>query len=242
MTVGIASVGCVRSTEGDAISVPSVATATRTSDTRTSVPVPADLDAEDCSARDIASDLGDPAESVDVMRCYGDWALISIGTLGDTTSLVRHADSGWVRFAGFPSAMCRGFAAAQGAPDELLVNFPDCAENPPGGDLGLSVPMSVPSCDGMGIVVVGNAVDPASYASEVQHLLDANPGSSYLRTDRSCPSLRQADERGNAIYAVYFYAGYTHGEVCAAVRDRGGDAYGKVLDRESDPAAVVECR
>src|SRR5690348_8050756 len=61
-------------------------------------------------------------------------------------------------------------------------------------DLNVSVPMSHPPCDGTGIVVLGNAVNPGQYADDVQRLLDTFPGSSYLRTDESCPSLRHASD------------------------------------------------
>ena len=98
-----------------------------------------------------------------------------------------------------------------------------------GGDLGVSVPMSRPPCDGTGIVVLGNAVTPGQYAADVQRLLDAFPGSSYLRTDQSCPSLRQASDAGNPIYAVYRVAGRTYDEICAAVHAAGDGAYGRML-------------
>lgn len=93
----------------------------------------------------------------------------------------------------------------------------------------------------MGIVVVANAVAPGSYVEEIAAHLDAHPGASYLRTDRSCPSLRQATEEGNPIYAVYFPAGESTSELCSAVRARGGDAYGKWLDTVTDPRSLVEC-
>lgn len=65
------------------------------------------------------------------------------------------------------------------------------------GDLGIaSTPISVPACDGTGIVVLYSAVDPNSYEQEVAAQLQANPGAQYLRTDNSCPSLRQATAGG----------------------------------------------
>jgi hypothetical protein len=96
-------------------------------------------------------------------------------------------------------------------------------------DLNVSVPMSHPPCDGAGIVVLGNAVTPGQYAEDVQRLLDTFPGSSYLRTDESCPSLRHASDAGNPIYAVYRVAGRTYDDICAAVHAAGGGAYGRVL-------------
>ncbi|WP_137723707.1 hypothetical protein [Prescottella subtropica] len=109
------------------------------------------------------------------------------------------------------------------------------------GDLGLSTPMTVPACDGTGIVVLANATDPASYRTEIQRYLTTYPGASYLRTDRSCPSLRQASDSGDPIYTVYREAGRTTSEVCAAVRAAGGDAYGKRLDGTSDPSTWITC-
>ena len=97
------------------------------------------------------------------------------------------------------------------------------------GDLSVSVPMSHPPCDGTGIVVLGNAVTPGQYPADVQRLLDAFPGSSYLRTDQSCPSLHQTSDAGNPIYAVYRVAGRTYDEICTAVHAAGGTAYGRVL-------------
>jgi hypothetical protein len=107
--------------------------------------------------------------------------------------------------------------------------------------LGLSTPTSYPACDGTGIVVLGNAVKPASYRSEVQRLLDRFPGASFLRTDFACPPLRQRDDSGNLIYAVYRVAGRTAQEVCAAVRSAGGGAYGKWLDTTTDPQYIIPC-
>ena len=115
------------------------------------------------------------------------------------------------------------------------------APSPPSGDLGLGQPMSRPSCNGQGIVVLGSVTTPGQYASGVQRLLAAHPGASYLRTDQTCPSLRAATEEGNPIYAVYQQAGGTTAEVCAAVRSAGGDAYGKWLDYTTDPSFRIPC-
>jgi serine/threonine protein kinase, bacterial len=111
----------------------------------------------------------------------------------------------------------------------------------PFGDLGLATPMSRPSCNGQGIVVLGSVTTPGQYAAGVQRLLAAHPGASYLRTDQTCPSLRAATDDGNPIYAVYRPAGNTGAEVCAAVRSAGGDAYGKWLDYTTDPGYRIPC-
>lgn len=108
-------------------------------------------------------------------------------------------------------------------------------------DLGLSVPLTVPACDGSGIVVIHSAISPGAYAQEVAAALASNPGARYLRTDRSCPSLRQQSTEGSPIYAVYRPSGYTTTELCNDVRLQGGDAYGKWLNTASDPALIVPC-
>ncbi|WP_250887534.1 serine/threonine protein kinase [Rhodococcus sp. WY5] len=109
------------------------------------------------------------------------------------------------------------------------------------GDLGVSKPITVPSCKGTGIVVLANATDPATYASEIQNYLDAFPGSKYLRTDQSCPSLRQVSDSGTAIYTVYRESGNTESKICKDVRAAGGDAYGKWLDTTTDPSTRMTC-
>ncbi len=111
----------------------------------------------------------------------------------------------------------------------------------PSGDLGLSVPITRPACDGMGIVVLGSVTTPGQYASAVQRYLTAYPGAHYLRTDMACPSLRQRSDDGNPIYAVFYPAGYTQSELCAAVRRVGGQAYGRWLDTTTSPDDQITC-
>lgn len=114
-------------------------------------------------------------------------------------------------------------------------------QQPIRGDLALSVPITAPSCDGTGIVVIHSAVDPASYAQEISSALAANPGASYLRTDNSCPSLRQQSDAGNPIYAVYRPAGPTTQSICGAVASGPSGSYGKWLDLTTDPTVIVPC-
>ena len=92
-----------------------------------------------------------------------------------------------------------------------------------------------------GIVVIESVFSPGGYAADVQRLLDTHPGASWLRTDQSCPSLRQATEIGDPIYAVYRVAGYTEADICAGVRAEGGGAYGKWLDTVHMPDYVAPC-
>jgi hypothetical protein len=128
-------------------------------------------------------------------------------------------------------------------PKHTLEPNPPGPPPPPAGgvDLNLGIPISHPTCDGTGIVVLGNAVTPGRYQADVQRLLADNPGASYLRTDQSCPSLRQATETGSPIYAVFRVAGRTPREVCSAVGAAGGNAYGKWLDTAADPSYVIPC-
>ncbi|MCF6389357.1 serine/threonine protein kinase [Mycobacterium sp. MBM] len=107
--------------------------------------------------------------------------------------------------------------------------------------LNVSVPISQPDCDGSGIVVLSNAVTPGRYDAEIQRALNAFPGASYLRTDHSCPSLRQVSDQGTPIYAVYRPAGRSQSAVCSEVRRTGGDAYGKWLDSTTDPRYILPC-
>jgi serine/threonine protein kinase, bacterial len=130
-------------------------------------------------------------------------------------------------------------ATRPGAPPTVVTPPPPTAQ--PSGDLNLPTRISVPQCNGQGIVVLGNVTTPGLYATGVQALLNAHPGASYLRTDHSCPSLRQVSGEGNPIYAVFELGGRTQPEVCAAVNAVGGDAYGKWLDHTTDPTYIIKC-
>ncbi|PQE00372.1 hypothetical protein CYL16_12180 [Mycobacterium sp. EPG1] len=76
-----------------------------------------------CDTAAIARDLG---QNLNVERCYGDWAYVSTGELGDAQSLLRVADGRWTRYTGFPSSYCRDQAQSAGAPGPELRSFPDC--------------------------------------------------------------------------------------------------------------------
>ena len=115
------------------------------------------------------------------------------------------------------------------------------AQQRPSGDLGLTQPMSKPNCDAQGIVVLGNITTPGLYPAGVQQLLDAHPGAFYLRTDQSCPSLRQKDDEGDPICTVFRPAGRTQSEVCEAVSAAGAGTYGKWLDYTHDPGYIIPC-
>jgi serine/threonine-protein kinase len=101
--------------------------------------------------------------------------------------------------------------------------------------------MATPLCNGQRIVILGNVTTPGMYEDAIQQLLIRNPGASYLRTDQSCPSLRQADDEGDPIYAVYRVAGTTDLQARSAVCAAGPGAYGKRLDDTTDPGFLISC-
>lgn len=103
------------------------------------------------------------------------------------------------------------------------------------GDLGISTPISYPSCNDSPIVVYGTAWNDATNASEVEKLLAAHPGSSYMRTDLSCRNFRgpSTDNSGGAdIYAVYGPASSTS-SACQQIA--GTSYYGRVLSNSREP-------
>lgn len=93
----------------------------------------------------------------------------------------------------------------------------------------------------MGIVIVYSATNPNSYRLAVQQALSSHPGSSYLRTDMSCPSLRQSSDDGTPIYAVFYPAGYSKSSVCSMVGQSGPGAYGRWLSTNISPAHKITC-
>lgn len=109
------------------------------------------------------------------------------------------------------------------------------------GDLGLAQPITEPSCDGLGIVITKSAVTPGAYAAEVAAALAATPGSSYLRTDLTCPSLTPSTPSGDPIYAAYVPAGYGRADVCRVLRDSPSGSYGRWLSRSESPDHTVDC-
>lgn len=199
-----------------------------------------------CTAEAISADLGQPI--IVPPRCYDGWAHVTWSAVGDGSGLAHIVDGKWVLYTAFPTMKCPDEARADEVPEAELGNFTMCARDPQGeatgdgaGDLGLSAPITKPTCDGLGIVVVYSATNPSTYATEVGNALAAHPGAKYLRTDESCPSLRQQSDEGNPIYAVYKPAGYSQSEVCAAVRRENDDAYGKWLDMTTDPQVIISC-
>jgi serine/threonine-protein kinase len=118
---------------------------------------------------------------------------------------------------------------------EQPVRPPPVAE----GDLGLSVPVSSPPCDGGYVLFVGAAITPATYATEVQRHLDAYPGASYLYGPGSCPSTTHYRD-GNPVYSVYFGPFGTVEQACTARPAGASDAFVRKLDEEP-PSSFLRC-
>lgn len=146
----------------------------------------------------------------------------------------RHTDGR--EFTVYPADRAPGGAA----PAPTGSAAPTSPAAPAGGDLGLSVPISQPACDGSGIVIVASAIHPESYAADVRAALGRFPGSAYLRTDLTgCSSLNQMSSIGTRIYAVYLPIGTDVAAICADVGRTGG--YGKWLDNSNDQSATIGC-
>lgn len=111
-----------------------------------------------------------------------------------------------------------------------------------GTDAGITVsqPMATPACDGTPIVIYASAVTPGRYEADVQAALDAHPGSSWVRTDRSCTSFAQATADGGPIYAV-FKPFASVAAACAEVAAVGDAAGRRFLDTGSPSTSVYSC-
>lgn len=109
------------------------------------------------------------------------------------------------------------------------------------GDLAIAGrPMQQPSCNGSYITIIASAIGSQATPSGIAAVLDDYSGSSYLRTDQSCPSLRQA-VGGEAIYVVYF-GPYGDDDAACDARTAGPDgAYARQLSNDVGPDHSVNC-
>jgi hypothetical protein len=109
------------------------------------------------------------------------------------------------------------------------------------GDLGIAGhPMTKPACDEQFITVVSNAVLPDTYEQAVHDALDVYPGSSYLRTDQTCSSLRPS-LNGNPIYMIYFGPYFSMSDACDSRSLGPKDAYVRRLSTTYPPEHIVDC-
>jgi serine/threonine-protein kinase len=107
-------------------------------------------------------------------------------------------------------------------------------------DLGLAVPVNIVPCHGQYLTFYSSAINPATYAEEIQASLNARPGSSYLVTEGSCSALNQVSKDGTRIYGVY---SGPHATAALACQARAGvpGAYVKVMNPSTNPEATVVC-
>lgn len=109
------------------------------------------------------------------------------------------------------------------------------------GDLGVEGhPIRRPACDGSYITVIASAVGDDATPAGLGIVLDQYDGSSYLRTDLTCPSLTQSVE-GEPVYVVYFGPFNRDSQACAARDDGPEGAYVRRLSRDLDPTHTVAC-
>ena len=109
------------------------------------------------------------------------------------------------------------------------------------GDLAIpGRPMQQPGCENTYITVIASAVGDQATAGGVANVLDAYPGSNYLRTDQACPSLTQ-DIDGEPIYVVFFGPFAFASDACAARAEGTEGAYARRLSTEVGPDHGVDC-
>ncbi len=109
------------------------------------------------------------------------------------------------------------------------------------GDLGVpGQPMSKPGCDGSYITVLASAIGTEASAVGIGDVLDAYPGSNYLRTDQTCPSLTP-DVDGEPIYVVFFGPFAFDSDACSARADGPEGAYARMLSQDVGPDHTVAC-
>jgi serine/threonine-protein kinase len=107
-------------------------------------------------------------------------------------------------------------------------------------DLGLAVPVNIVPCNGKYLTFYSSAINPATYASEIQASLNARPGASYLVTEGSCSALNQVSKDGTRIYGVYSGPHATAAAACQALAGVPG-GYVKVMNPSTNPEATVAC-
>ncbi len=118
---------------------------------------------------------------------------------------------------------------------------PDSEPDAVTGDLDVpGRPMQRPPCDGGFITIVGSPVGDQATAVAVGAVLDQYPGTNYLRTDQTCPSLAP-DADGEPIYVIYFGPFAVASDACAARAEGPDDAYARTLSDELGPDHSVTC-
>lgn len=118
---------------------------------------------------------------------------------------------------------------------------PGAADGAVPGDLGVAGrPMQQPPCDGGFITVLASAIGGQATAASVGAVLDDYPGSNYLRTDQTCPSLNP-DVDGEPIYVVYLGPFAVDSDACAARSEGPEGSYARQLSDDVGPEHSVDC-
>lgn len=109
------------------------------------------------------------------------------------------------------------------------------------GDLAIpGRPMQRPPCTGEYITIFASAVGAQATADGIADVLEAYPGTEYLRTDQTCSSLRP-DVDGAPIYVVYRGPFAFAEDACTARAEGPEGAYAKQLSNDVPPDQVVSC-
>ena len=118
---------------------------------------------------------------------------------------------------------------------------PDAGDDAVPGDLGVpGRPMQQPACDGSFITVLASPIGDQATAGGVAAVLEQYPGSNYLRTDQTCPSLNPSSN-GQPIYVIFLGPFAFDSDACAARADGPDGAYARQLSDEVGPDHSVNC-
>jgi serine/threonine-protein kinase len=127
------------------------------------------------------------------------------------------------------------------SPTPEVTAAPSAGPDAVAGDLGIAGrPMQRPGCDGAFITILASAVGEQATAGGIANVLESYPGSNYLRTDQTCPSLNPAVD-GKPIYVVYFGPFAFDSDACAARAEGPEGAYARILSSELGPDHGVPC-
>lgn len=110
------------------------------------------------------------------------------------------------------------------------------------GDLGVpGHAMQKPDCNGGFITILASAIGDEATATGIGAVIAKYPGSNYLRTDQTCPSLTQS-VNGEPIYVVYLGPFAVDSDACAARSQGPQGAYARQLSNELGPDHNVKCK
>ena len=109
------------------------------------------------------------------------------------------------------------------------------------GDLAIpGFPMQAPPCNDSFITIIASAVGNDVAPEGILVYLEDHPGSSYLRTDQTCPSLAQSVD-GEPIYVVFFGPFAVADDACTARAQGTEGSYVRQLSATLGPDHSVPC-